>query len=62
MRKRQGRTSCFLSLRRFISWIVCWSTPKLIVDAINDAVSVQDLDHSISEISGLDDRRDEFGK
>ena len=40
-------------LKMIISYLVCLSTPKAIVDAINEAASVSDMEGSMLEQAGF---------
>ena len=40
-------------LKKFLSYIICLGTPTSIVDAINEAASVDELDESVIEKAGL---------
>ena len=39
--------------KKFLSYIICLSTPTSIVDAINEAASVDELDERVIEKAGL---------
>lgn len=40
-------------LKKLLSYIICLSTPTSIVDAINDAASVDELDERVMEKVGF---------
>ena len=39
--------------KKLFSYIICLTTPKSIVDVINDAASVDDLDERVMDKAGL---------
>lgn len=52
MRKEKRRTSQGL-VKRIVSYIICLSTPKSIVDAINEAANVDELDRVVVVAAGV---------
>ena len=52
MRQKRKRTSQGF-VKQIVSYIICLSTPKSIVDAINEAANVDELDRAVVAAAGV---------
>ena len=59
--KRMLRRLCAF-IKKAFTYVVCCSTPRAIVDAVNEAATVEEFDRALYSAAGFEERSEPCGQ